>query len=61
MASNPGASILYCSVSRGRLVLSRYADCAGNFAEVTELLLARAVGKEGEGVEEEEEKRMSYA
>lgn len=33
--------ILYCVVARGGTVLSRYASCAGNFAEVTEQILQR--------------------
>lgn len=33
--------ILYSVVSRGTTVLARYASCAGNFAEVTEQVLAQ--------------------
>ncbi|XP_064114917.1 vesicle-associated membrane protein 7 [Macrobrachium rosenbergii] len=33
--------LLYTVISRGTTVLSRYATCAGNFAEVTEQILAK--------------------
>lgn len=33
--------ILYSVVSRGSTVLAKYATCAGNFAEVTEQILAK--------------------
>lgn len=33
--------LLYTVISRGTTVLSRYATCAGNFAEVTEQVLAK--------------------
>lgn len=33
--------ILYSVVSRGTTVLAKYASCAGNFAEVTEQIMAK--------------------
>ena len=33
--------ILYSVVARGTTVLAKYAQCAGNFAEVTEQILSR--------------------
>lgn len=33
--------ILYSVVSRGTTVLAKYASCAGNFAEVTEQIIAK--------------------
>lgn len=33
--------LLYSVVARGNTVLARYATCAGNFAEVTEQILAK--------------------
>lgn len=33
--------ILYSVVSRGNTVLAKYASCAGNFAEVTEQIIAK--------------------
>ena len=33
--------LLYSVVSRGTTVLSRFASCTGNFAEVTEQVLAQ--------------------
>lgn len=33
--------ILYSVISRGQTVLAKYASCAGNFAEVTEQIIAK--------------------
>lgn len=33
--------ILYSVISRGNTVLAKYASCAGNFAEVTEQIIAK--------------------
>lgn len=33
--------ILYSVVSRGTTVLTRYAECVGNFAEVTEQIISK--------------------
>lgn len=33
--------ILYSVVTRGTTVLAKYASCAGNFAEVTEQIIAK--------------------
>lgn len=33
--------ILYSVISRGTVVLAKYASCAGNFAEVTEQILSK--------------------
>ena len=33
--------LLYSVIARGTTVLARYATCAGNFAEVTEQILAK--------------------
>lgn len=33
--------ILYSVISRGPTVLAKYATCAGNFAEVTEQIIAK--------------------
>lgn len=33
--------ILYSVISRGPTVLAKYASCAGNFAEVTEQIIAK--------------------
>lgn len=33
--------ILYTVVTRGQIVLARYAECVGNFAEVTELIVPK--------------------
>lgn len=33
--------ILYSVVARGTVVLAKYADCTGNFEEVTEKILAK--------------------
>ena len=33
--------ILYAVVARGTTILTKYASCAGNFAEVVELVLAK--------------------
>ncbi len=45
-------SLLYCVLARGSTVLARYADCAGNFSEVTDVVLAR--------VDPAENQKMSY-
>ncbi len=34
-------SLLYSVVSRGNVILARYAACTGNFHEVTQVVLAR--------------------
>jgi len=36
-----GGGILYCVVARGGTTLARYASCVGNFAEISELVLAK--------------------
>lgn len=33
--------IMYCVISRGLIVLTKYASCEGNFEEVTEKVLAK--------------------
>ena len=33
--------ILYCVVARGATVLARHASCVGNFAEISDLVLAK--------------------
>ena len=33
--------ILYSVISRGPTILAKYAECVGNFAEVTEQIIAR--------------------
>ena len=38
-------SLLYSVVSRGTTVLAKHAACVGNFAEITEVILDRIVGK----------------
>ena len=46
------SGLLCCVVSRGTTVLARYAQCAGNFSEICELVLAKIPPGEG---------RMSYS
>ena len=46
------SGILCCVVSRGTTVLARYAQCAGNFTEICELVLAKIPPGEG---------KMSYS
>lgn len=36
--------ILYSVISRGNTILAKYASCAGNFAEVTEQIIAKIPG-----------------
>lgn len=33
--------ILYSVIARGTTVLAKYASCAGNFAEVTEIIMSK--------------------
>ena len=43
--------ILYCVVARGATVLARHASCVGNFAEISDLVLAK--------VREQEQPKMT--
>jgi len=40
--TSPGrGGILYCVIARGTTVLARHASCVGNFAEISDLVLAK--------------------
>jgi len=51
LPSNGKGGILYCVVARGATVLARHASCVGNFAEISDLVLAK--------VREQEQPRMT--
>jgi len=38
---NGKGGILYCVIARGATVLARHASCVGNFAEISDLVLAK--------------------
>ena len=46
------SGLLCCVISRGTTVLARYAQCAGNFNEICELVLAKIPPGDG---------KMSYS